>query len=544
MSNRFEGGDLLVKSLQALGVKQIFSVSGGPLNSIYHAAARYGLPLVHNRHESAAGFMADAVARITGVPGVAAVTLGPGVTNMTTPALVALMAGTPMLILGAQAPISTFDRGVAMSADHLPIMRPVTKWAARVHETARIPEYIETAWRQMWSGRPGPVFLELPVDVLSAPAEPMAAPVAFTMPRMGFSGSDRAELLDLMGRSRRPLLLLGDQIHWEKPKGFETAINRLGAPFVTLRLARGIIDEHHELCAGPGYVPCNESLRQTMSESDLVLVIGHDLEFDLGFGGDIDRSAKIIQTVADPSMLGKGRKPDLAIVAGVQDVVDALGEVDMSNLDRQWCSARVAAWHREFEAQADGPVTGDVLHPLAAIDAVIAAAPQDSVFVTSHGNVDFWADARLRVRSSDLYLRAGQAGALGAEVCFGLAARMANPERPSIVFVGDGGVGYHVTELDTAARYDAPFVIVVLDDQKWAAIALPQSADYGGEYEMDLPRRDWTKVAEGLGGKGYFADSKDEIASALHAALKSRKPAVVHIPVLSVLSPYMKAISK
>lgn len=543
MSNRFEGGDLLVQSLKTLGVRQIFSVSGGPLNSIYHAAATNGLPLIHNRHEAAAGFMADAVARLTGIPGVAAVTLGPGVTNMVTPALVALMAGTPMLILGAQAQIATFDRGVPMSTDHMPIMKPVTKWSARVHETARIPEYVERAWRHMWSGRPGPVFLELPVDVLSAPAEPLV-PAAFTMPRLGLAGSDRSRLIDMMNEARRPLFLFGDQTHWEKPSGLEKVVSRLGIPFATLRLARGIIDENHELCVGPGYLPCNQSLRQTLSESDLILIVGHDLESDLGFGQDIHRDARIIQTTADASMLGKGRNPDLGIVAGVQAVVDAAGEAKMPKLDRQWCSARVSAWHHEYEAQLDGPAFDKALHPLAAIDAVVAAAPDNSVFVTSHGNVDFWADARLKVRASDLYLRAGQAGSLGAEVCFGLAARMVNSKRPSIVFVGDGGVGYHVTELDTAARYGAPFVIVVLDDQKWAAIALPQAADYGGEYEMNLPQRDWTKVAEGLGGNGYLARSKDEIAVALQAALDSAKPAILHIPIRSVLSPYMKAFSK
>jgi acetolactate synthase-1/2/3 large subunit len=281
-----------------------------------------------------------------------------------------------------------------------------------------------------------------------------------------------------------------------------------------------------------------------MSESDVVLIVGHDLEYDLGFGADIKHDATLVQTTADANMLGKGRRPDLGVVASVQDVVDALGEAQIPKLDRQWCSARAAAWHREYEAQADGASADGALHPLTAIVAVVAAAPDDSVFVTSHGNVDFWADARLKVRASDLYLRAGQAGALGAEVCFGLAARMVNPKRPSIVFVGDGGVGYHVTELDTAARYGAPFVIVVLDEQKWAAIALPQAADYGGEYEMNLPRRDWIKVAEGLGGKGYFASSKDEIAGALREALKSGEPAILHIPVRSVLSPYMKAISK
>jgi acetolactate synthase-1/2/3 large subunit len=543
MTNRFEGGDLLVQSLMNLGVRQIFSVSGGPLNSIYHACAQHGLPLVHNRHEAAAGFMADAVARLTGVPGVAAVTLGPGVTNMTTPALVALMAGTPMLIIGAQAPIASFDKGVAMSADHMPIMKPVTKWSARVHETKRIPEYVEAAWRHMWAGRPGPVFLEIPVDILAAPAEP-ARPAGFAVARPGLGEADRTALLSAIAGAKRPLFLLGDQLHWEKPAGLKEAVTRLGAPFATLRLARGIIDEHHPLSVGPGYLPCNQSLRRTLSEADLVLLVGHDFEFDLGFGADIQATARIVQTAADASLLGRGRKADLAILAGTQPVIDALATADGGAIDRAWGAARAAAWRDEHKAQAGEGSPGEPLHPVAAIDAVVAAAPEDAVFVTSHGNVDFWADARLRVRSSDLYLRAGQAGALGAEVCFGLGARMANPARPSIVFVGDGGVGYHLTELDTAARHGAPFVIVVLDDEKWAAIALPQRLDYGGEYAMDLPKRDWAGVARGLGGDGYLARTADEIATALKAALSSDRPSILHVPVRSVLSPYMKAISK
>jgi acetolactate synthase-1/2/3 large subunit len=181
---------------------------------------------------------------------------------------------------------------------------------------------------------------------------------------------------------------------------------------------------------------------------------------------------------------------------------------------------------------------------VAAIDAVIAAMPDDTVFVSSHGNVDFWADARIQVRRPDLYLRAGQSGALGAEVPYGIGARFAAPDRPAVIFVGDGGVGYHVTELDTAARYNRPAIIVVLDDAKWGAIALPQHMSYGGEFEMDLPRRDWIKVAEGLGGFGALARTPDEIRDAMVKAMRSGKPAIVQIPVQSVISPYMQFISK
>jgi acetolactate synthase I/II/III large subunit len=178
------------------------------------------------------------------------------------------------------------------------------------------------------------------------------------------------------------------------------------------------------------------------------------------------------------------------------------------------------------------------------VDAVVAAMPAETTYVTSHGNVDFWADARLKIKRPDLYLRAGQAGALGTEVPYGIGARFAHPERPVVVFVGDGGIGYHVTELETAARYQRPVIVVVLDDEKWAAIALPQRQAYGDEFEMDLPRRDWAKVAEGLGCFGAKAETVDDIGRVMREALASGRPALVQIPVASLLSPYMAYISK
>ncbi len=181
---------------------------------------------------------------------------------------------------------------------------------------------------------------------------------------------------------------------------------------------------------------------------------------------------------------------------------------------------------------------------MAAVDAVVEALPEDTLYVTSHGNVDFWADARIQVRGPRRYLRAGQAGALGAEIPYGIGAKFAEPGRPVVVFVGDGGVGYHVLELDTAARYGRPVVVVVLDDQKWAAIALPQQRAYGREYEMDLPARDWPGLAAALGGTGARAETPAEIGEAVRAAAAGDKPAIVQIPVRSVISPYMDYVTK
>lgn len=538
---RFEGGNLLVRALLDLGVEQIFSVSGGPLNSIYHACAVEGLALRHTRHEAGACFMAEAVSRVSGLPGVAAVTLGPGVANAVTPALVAKMASVPLLIIGAQANTASFERGAGMSADHIPIMAPVTKWSARVLDTQRIPEYIEIAWRRMWAGTPGPVFLEIPVNVLAAKAEPQAR-ITSHRPAAGLDLGDPASLHQTVEHARRPLVILGNDVRWDNGGHAKSLVEKHHLPFATMRLARGAIDEHHDLWAGPGYCPCNAAFRSALAEADLIMLIGHMFEFDLDYGRSVAPSAKVIQCNRDADAIGRNRRADFGFACGAAVLIDALAAMSFAAVDRAWVDGVTNAWRQERAAQLQSPGQTP-LHPVEAIDAVIDAMPPDTLFVTSHGNVDFWADARIRVRSPGTYLRAGQAGALGAEIPYGVGAACVRPESPVVVFVGDGGVGYHITELETAVRYGRQVIVVVLDDEKWAAIALPQRSAYGDEYEMDLPRRDWDKVAQGLGGFGARADTIAGVRTAIGAALASGKAGLVQIPVRAVLSPYMAYIS-
>lgn len=546
MDTRVEGGALVVGWLKAAGVANIFSVSGGPINAVYRACAKEGLPLIHTRHEAAACFMAEAAARVTGRAGAAVVTLGPGVSNTVTPALVAKMAGTPLIIIGAQAATASLERGAGMSYDLLPTLLTVTKWAARVHDARRIPEYLDIAWRQMWAGRPGPVFLEIPVDVLNAAVTGAPAPsLSREPPRVaapGLSAEAAAQLREALARATRPVLLLGDETFWDRSDRILTAIDRHGLPFATMRLARGIVDEHHERWLGPGYAPCNGALRRALEEADCILLIGHHFEFDLEFGDHVGARARIIQACSDAEQLHRNRRADLALVASPASVLAALADAPAMRTDRAWVASVLGDWVREREGQL-GEDANQGLHPVRAVDAVAAAAPGGTIFVSSHGNVDFWADARLRLSAPGRYLRAGQSGALGAEIPYGAGASFAEPGTPVIVFVGDGGVGYHVTELDTAARYGRAFIVVVLDDEMWGAIALPQQSKFGETYEMGLPRRDWSKVAQALGCNGYFCADVNAIAAAVAEAVAARRPALIQIPVRSVISPYMAYIS-
>ncbi len=543
MTVQTDGGASIVAWLKAAGVENVFSVSGGPINSIYRACTKQGLPLIHARHEAAACFMAESASRVTGKAGAAVVTLGPGVTNAVTPSLVATMAGTPMLIIGAHSGTRTFEKGAGMSYEVLPVMQGVTKWAARCIDANRLTEYLDMAWRKMWAGRPGPVFLEVPTDILSSAVDGAAGSASPPAPaRPGVSAADGEALRTLCKTAKRPLLLLGDETFWDRSGRIQEAVDKHGLPFSTLRLARGIIDETQARFAGPGYTACNATLRRALAEADCIFLVGHHFEFDLEFGETLGADAKVVQVASDTELLHRNHRADLAIAAGPSAFFDILAEAPAMRTDNAWVSSILADWATEWSAQrGDGDNSG--IHPIVAVDAVTDAAPGNTIFVSSHGNVDFWADARLKFTAPGRYLRAGQSGSLGAEVPYGAGASFADPQAPLIVFVGDGGVGFHVSELDTAERYGRAFIIVVLDDQKWGAISLPQQQSFGETYQMDLPRRDWTKVAEGLGGNGYLCRDPQSIGDAIKAAIAAGKPAIVQVPVRSVISPYMAYIS-
>ena len=545
---RWEGGNLIVQTLAERGVERIFSVSGGPLNSIYSATVGSPVQVVHTRHEGGAGFMAEASARISGIPGVCLVTLGPGVTNSMTTILTAHLGGTPLLVLAGQVPLRSLDRGAGMSFDPLPVVSPITKWAARILDTDRIPEYLDAAWRHMLSGRPGPVFLELPSDVLTASASPDALE---RRPWGGFRGPGLAAQEELALRAcldaaHKVVLLAGDDVRWSCPEGLlQSAVEGLHVPVFLLRMARGQIHEGHPLCAGPGYVGANPALRRALGEADCVLLIGHDFEFDLDFGQSINPTATIIQSHPEASLLGKNQAADLALNARSDSVLNALcGLPTLEGVDRNWSDAVAAAWRSaRQEWLAEGRRSPMPMHPVRMVELVSEAMPADTVYVSSHGNIDFWADAILQMGGPNLYLRAGQSGSLGSEIPYGVGAKLARAHNPVVVFVGDGGFAFHGFELETAARYNAPVIVVVADDARWGAIAMPQMRAYGVEVEMDLPRRSWANVAESIGCRGLVANDEDQLRSACQLALESSTPVVIQVEVASVESPYMRYTS-
>jgi acetolactate synthase-1/2/3 large subunit len=553
---KIDGGRLVAEALKSEGVQYVFSVSGGVLNPIYHACEELGIQIIHARHEAAAAFMADGWARTTGKPGVVLTTLGPGLTNTITGIFTAYRATSPIIVLSGQTSQSTRDMEAGMSVDPLPLVSSITKWAKSVAETKRIPEYISSAFRYAITGRPGPVFLEVPSDVLLGqvdyneyiPINPETSR-PHSVPQADRYAAERA--VALIEKSERPLAIAGSGSFWSKATDeLRVFIEKFNLPFFLARAGRGVIPEDHPLYFGPGYIPANPVIEKALKETDLLLLLGHRLDFDLNFGRSpsLNREAKIIQVDIEPSEIGRYRPVQVGIPSDLRSALTTMSDLSSRKHDIsiRWLESLESErdlWEEETEQEISS-YSSLPMHPLRFLREISKSLPKKSVLITSHGNIDFWADAQLRIYQPGGYIRAGQSGSLGAEIPYGLAAKLARPDEPVVAIVGDGGFGYHCMELDTAARYGAPFIIAIGNDAAWGAISLPQERVYGRAISTGLEFRNYERIAEVLGGYGELVEKPEQVGQAVCRALESKLPSVLNINIASIESRYMYEISK
>jgi acetolactate synthase-1/2/3 large subunit len=294
-------------------------------------------------------------------------------------------------------------------------------------------------------------------------------------------------------------------------------------------------------------LPANPVLEYAFKQTDLLITIGHRLDFDLAFGFTpaLNGDAKVIQVDIEPRDIGRYRPVEVGIISDARTALESLLQQTHPTDPKwsSWLSSLAAArrtWFDELEDAASRSETP--MHPMAFLRGISSALPKDAIVVTSHGNIDFWADVHFQIHHPGGYLRAGQSGTLGAEIPYGLAAKLAHPDKPVVVIVGDGGFGYHAFELDTASRYNIPFIIAIGNDSSWGAIALPQEREYGRSFETSLHFRNYEQIAEILGGYGELVDSSEDVTPAVKRAIDSNLPSVLNVRIDSVESRYMRKI--
>jgi acetolactate synthase-1/2/3 large subunit len=476
-----------------------------------------------------------------------------GVTNAMTGLAAASMDGVPMLCLALGIPRTRADLGNLQEMDHLAAVETVTKWARIVPSAARIPEYVAAAVRHAWEGQPGPVFLEIPGDLFAETVDDaeVMLPEPVRPLRAAGDPSAIAEAARLLAAAERPVVFAGSGVWWSDAGAALAALaERAQVPVFTRRMGRAALPADHPLHVGMAWFPMNGVALAAASACDLLLIVGGHLHYDLEHGRApyLNAQAKIVQVDASPSEIGQNRPADVAILGDARLVLEqlsaALAEQSAPPPDRQAWLDRLRAARSEVEEEI-APLRqtdGAPIHPIRLWSEVAAGLDERTTIVTGQGDSDFWAEWLLPLHAPGHYARSGRAGCLGTEIAYGIAAKLAYPDDPVLVTVGDGGFGFSAMELETAVRAGAPIVVIVSNDSGWMMIKSQQTASLGPDAApfTELGTVDHAHLAEALGCYGERVETPEQIGPAVRRAFAAGKPAVLDVRIMPFTSPLIR----
>ena len=530
------GADIVARTLEALGVSRIFTLSGNHIMPVFDALLETGIAVVHVRQEAACVHMADAWGRLTGEVGVALVTGGQGHSNGAAALFTALAAESPVLLLSGHAPLGELGRGAFQEMDQAGIARPMTKASWTASAAATLGADLARAVRIAREGRPGPVHLSLPVDLLEArvPAGsvrlpgPESARVRAVAPEPALVG----DLLRLLAEAERPLVVCGPALcDGAGCAAMADATERLGLPVIGMESPRGIND--------PGLGCLSEILART----DLLLLLGKPLDFTLKFGSALAPGSRIAVVDPDPTLIARA-PADRLVASGIADprpTLAALAERGGAHRHGAWARAAREALAYRPPDWAERAGRAGRLHPVElcrGVDAFLAQHPR-ATLICDGGEIGQWPQALVRCGRR---LVNGVSGTIGASIPFAIAARMERPDAPVVAVLGDGTVGFHMAEFDTALRCGAPIIAVVGNDARWNAEHQIQLRSYGAERarHCDLLPTRYDAVVTALGGFGALVTRPEELGPALEAAHASGKPACINVMIESVPAPAIR----
>ncbi len=547
------GGDRVAQALREQGVPCIFTLCGGHISPILTAARARGIRIVDMRDEATAVFAADATARLSGRPGVAAVTAGPGITNTITALKNAQLAQSPLVLIGGAAPTALQGRGAQQDIDQRPLVEPHVKRFFKMRRVRDLGATVHEAFALARAGVPGPVFIECPVDLLypeeeirqwyaqaagkgtslperalrwylgrhvqrmfdgvEAPVPPASASV--NAPRA--SAAARQAVAQALARAERPLAVIGSQavVEAAQADALAQAVGRLGIPVYLSGMARGLLGRDHPL-------QMRHQRRQALREADAVLLAGVPCDFRLDYGRHVRRSATLIAANRSARDARLNRKPDVLALgdagALLIDLAASLG-AEGPTRDGTWVATlRGRDRVREDEIDAEAAVRGEHVNPVALLRALDAVAAPDALFVADGGDFVGTASYVLHARGPLGWLDPGAFGTLGVGAGFAMGAALARPGREVWIVFGDGACGFGLAEFDSFVRHGIPVIAVVGNDAGWTQIAREQVKMLGDGVGTVLARTDYHTVAAGFGAEGLRVTRMDEVEPALQRA--------------------------
>ena len=559
------GGDRIAEALHAHGVPCIYTLCGGHISPILSAAKGRGIRIVDVRDEATAVFAADAAARLSGRPGVAAVTAGPGITNTITALKNAQLAQSPVVLLGGAAPTALQGRGALQDIDQRPLVEPHVKRFFKMRRVRELGPAVAEALALAQSGVPGPVFIECPVDLLydeasirqwyadaggkgtaladralrwylnrhvrrmfdgsqdttPAAVQPVDAPHA--------SDASVRDAWTALHKAERPLAVIGSQavVQAQQADALADAVARLGLPVYLSGMARGLLGPAHPL-------QMRHQRRTALREADCVLLAGVPCDFRLDYGRHVRRSATLIAANRSARDARLNRRPDVMAIGDAGAFLHSLAGRAQETLRRAGWQATLRARDaaREAEIDAQAAVPGEFVNPVALLRALEHEAGDDAIFVADGGDFVATASYVLHPRGPLTWLDPGAFGTLGVGAGFALGAATTRPGREVWIVFGDGACGFGLTEFDTFVRHGIPVIAVVGNDAGWTQIAREQVKMLHDDVATVLARTAYHEVAAGFGAAGLLVRRMDEVPRALQQArelARQGRPVLVNV---------------
>ncbi len=526
------GNELVAETLKRIGITDFFFIMGGPINDVLTHSMKRGIRGVDVRHEQAAAMSAHAYARVTNKPGLCMGASGPGTINLTTGLANALIDCSPVVAFGGSSPVSEYGNGAFQEIDQVAVMKPVTKWANRVYETRRIPEYVDLAFRQAISGKPGPVYLDLPSDVINNVIDDALVKwpdLTRTLERHRPQGDPALieQAIKLIEGARRPVVLSGSGVLWsDAVDEMREWLDKTGMPIYTTPQGRGVLPEDHP----HAFLNARST---ALKEADLLLIVGTRLNYVFGHIAPprVSATAKVIRIDIDPTELAANTRVDLGIVGDAKAVMRQLLGAGGSRVSAgsfaDW-RGKLAAIETAKRPEAEQAMSTDKtpIHPLRLCKEVRDFIDRDAILVVDGQEILNYGRQSIPTFNPRHRINSGTFGIMGVGMPFGVGAKVAHPDKQVVVLHGDGSFGLNAMELDTATRHKLPVIVVISLNGGWTAD--PKKEKPG----RDLGYTRFDLFAQSLGCHGEQVERPEDIGPALQRAkekIKDGRPALVNV---------------
>lgn len=542
---KISGGKLAADALVKRGVEYVFGIGGGHINPIHLFLEDSPVKLIATRHEQSAVFMAEAVGRMTRKPGVALVTAGPGFTNAITAIQNANLANTPLLLISGVVGLNMCEKLDLQDMRQLPVIEPIVKKAFVCHKTERVAEFVDMAYRIASSGRPGPVYLELPVDVLNGQVDTEDVKVTSTIVESRPVDLDgAAKIIEMIEKASKPIVIAGSGAHYSDAGAELTEfVEKSGMPVFTASMGRGVIPDTHPLCFESSLVIRPGAGFLGTATSDLIILLGNRISMYYATGDIFDKAAKMIQVDIEAEEIGRNRSIDLGVVSDIKALLNELNIlVDEKGVSEK-LKEQFAPWIaelKESERQAKEMAALNWENPNLPIHPMRLAKEidefldrEDDMLMIDGGDTQVWMGMTRTARKSGYSFDSGIYGCLGVGIPYANAAKLLHPDKRVCLIIGDGSVGFNFMEFQTAMCKNMPIVVVVCNDCGWGMIRHSQEIKLGCSIDVmcDIGMVHYEKLVEDLGGKGFFVEKIEDIKPALEEAFASGKPACINVMV-------------